>query len=133
MLLLWWCSLRIQKEKLAGLQFTSMDYLSIVSTSLRICLTIPLNLPFPATSGHSLDLSFPACSGHSLDLSFLGNSGHSFDLSFPATSGHTFELPFPAISSHSFDLPFPASSGHSLDHPFQLVQIILCIFLFQLG
>ncbi len=29
MLLLWWCSFQIQKEKPAGLQFTSTDYLSL--------------------------------------------------------------------------------------------------------
>ncbi len=36
------CPLKIQKEKLAGLQFTSTDYMSIVSTPLRIRWTIPL-------------------------------------------------------------------------------------------
>jgi hypothetical protein len=40
--LLWWCPFKIQKEKRAGLQFTSTDYLSIVSTPLRIRWTIPL-------------------------------------------------------------------------------------------
>ncbi len=36
MLLLWWCPIKIQKEKLPGLQFTTTDYLSLVLTSLRI-------------------------------------------------------------------------------------------------
>jgi hypothetical protein len=34
--------LKIQKEKRAGLQFTSKDYLSIVLTPLRIRWTTPL-------------------------------------------------------------------------------------------
>jgi hypothetical protein len=42
MLLLWWCPFKIHKEKLAGLQFTSTDYLRIVSIPLRIRWTIPL-------------------------------------------------------------------------------------------
>jgi hypothetical protein len=37
--------LKFKKEKWAGLQFTSTDYLSIVSTPFRICWTIPLG-PF---------------------------------------------------------------------------------------
>jgi hypothetical protein len=44
MLLLWWCPFKIQKEKWAGLQFTSTDFLSIVSTPLRIRWTIPLSI-----------------------------------------------------------------------------------------
>jgi hypothetical protein len=46
MLLLWWCPFKIQKEKQAGLQFTSTDYLSIVSTLVRIRWTIPLRVQF---------------------------------------------------------------------------------------
>jgi hypothetical protein len=42
MLLLWWCPFKTQKEKRAGLQFTSTDYLSLLLTPLRICWTIPL-------------------------------------------------------------------------------------------
>ncbi len=42
MLLLWWCPFTIQKEKRAGLQFTSRDYLSLLLTPLRIRWTIPL-------------------------------------------------------------------------------------------
>jgi hypothetical protein len=42
MLLLLWCPFKIQKEKLAGLQFISTDYLSLVLTPLRIRWTIPL-------------------------------------------------------------------------------------------
>ncbi len=42
MLLLWWCPFKIQKEKRAGLQFTSPDYLSSLLTPLRIRWTIPL-------------------------------------------------------------------------------------------
>ncbi len=42
MLLLWWCPLKLKKEKRAGLQFTSTDYLSLVLTPLSSCLTIPL-------------------------------------------------------------------------------------------
>ncbi len=42
MLLLWWCPLKIQKEKRAGLQFTGSDYLSSLLTPLRIRWTIPL-------------------------------------------------------------------------------------------
>jgi hypothetical protein len=41
MLLLWWCPFKIQKEKRAGLQFSSTDFLSKVSTPLRIRWTIP--------------------------------------------------------------------------------------------
>jgi hypothetical protein len=42
MLLLLWCPFKIQKENLAGLQFTSTDYLSLVLAPLRIRWTIPL-------------------------------------------------------------------------------------------
>jgi hypothetical protein len=42
MLLLLWCPLKSQKEKPAGLQFTSTDYLSLLFTPLRIRWTIPL-------------------------------------------------------------------------------------------
>ncbi len=42
MLLLWWCPFKIQKEKRAGLQFTSTDYLRLLLTPLRIRWTIPL-------------------------------------------------------------------------------------------
>ncbi len=42
MFLLWWCPFQIWKEKWAGLQFTSTDYLSIVLTPVRIRWTIPL-------------------------------------------------------------------------------------------
>jgi hypothetical protein len=42
MFLLWWCPFKIWKEKLASLQFTSMDYLSIVLTPVRIRWTVPL-------------------------------------------------------------------------------------------
>ncbi len=42
MLLLWLCPIKIQKEIWAGLHFTITDYLSIVSTPLRILWTIPL-------------------------------------------------------------------------------------------
>ncbi len=42
MLLLWWCPFKIQKEKQAGLLFTSTDYLSIVLIPFRIHWTIPL-------------------------------------------------------------------------------------------
>jgi hypothetical protein len=45
MLLLWWCPIKIQKEKLPGLQFMTTDYLSLVLTPLRIRWTIPLR-PF---------------------------------------------------------------------------------------
>jgi hypothetical protein len=41
-LILLWCPFKIQKEKQVGLLFTSTDYLSIVSTPLRIRWTIPL-------------------------------------------------------------------------------------------
>jgi hypothetical protein len=44
MLLLWWYPFKIQKEKLAGLQFTSTDYLSLVWTPLRIRWTVPLTM-----------------------------------------------------------------------------------------
>ncbi len=44
MLLLWWCPFKIQKEKWAGLQFTSTDGMSLVSTPLRIRWTIPLKM-----------------------------------------------------------------------------------------
>ncbi len=37
-----WCPFKIQKEKLAGLQLTSADYLSLLLTPLRIRWTIPL-------------------------------------------------------------------------------------------
>jgi hypothetical protein len=43
-------SLKIQKEKRAGLQFTSPDYLSLLLTPLRIRWTIPLrqkNVAYP--------------------------------------------------------------------------------------
>jgi hypothetical protein len=36
------CPFQMQKEKRAGLQFTSTDRMSLVSTLLRICWTIPL-------------------------------------------------------------------------------------------
>jgi hypothetical protein len=42
MLLLLGCLFKIQKEKRAGLQFTSTDYLSFLLTPLRIRWTIPL-------------------------------------------------------------------------------------------
>jgi hypothetical protein len=35
MLLSWWCPFKIQKEEWQGLQFTTTDYLSIISISLR--------------------------------------------------------------------------------------------------
>ncbi len=43
LLLLWWCPFKIQKEKRAGLQFTSTDYLALLLTPLRIRWTIPLS------------------------------------------------------------------------------------------
>ncbi len=43
MFLLWWCPFKIRKEKRAGLQFTSTDYLSIVLTPVRIRWTVPLS------------------------------------------------------------------------------------------
>ncbi len=43
MFFLWWCPFKIWKEKWAGLQFTSTDYLSIVLTPVRIRWTIPLS------------------------------------------------------------------------------------------
>jgi hypothetical protein len=42
MLFLWLFPFKIQKQKLAGLQFTSTDYLSLFLTPLRIRWTIPL-------------------------------------------------------------------------------------------
>ncbi len=42
MFLLWWCPFKIWKEKRAGLQFTSTDYLSIVLTPIIIRWTVPL-------------------------------------------------------------------------------------------
>jgi hypothetical protein len=50
MLLLGWCPFKIRKEKLAGLHFTSTDYLSLVLTPPRIRWTIPLNLCFQGLS-----------------------------------------------------------------------------------
>ncbi len=41
MLLLWWCPFKIQKEKRAGLQFTSTYYLSLLLTPFRIRWAIP--------------------------------------------------------------------------------------------
>jgi hypothetical protein len=46
MLLLSWRPLKIQKEKLAGLQFTSTDYLSLVLGPLIIRWTISLTTNF---------------------------------------------------------------------------------------
>jgi hypothetical protein len=43
MLLLRSCPFKIQKEKRAGLPFTSTDYLSLILISLRIRWTIPLS------------------------------------------------------------------------------------------
>ncbi len=43
MILSWWCPFKIQKEKQADPQFTSMDFLSLVLISLIIRWTIPLN------------------------------------------------------------------------------------------
>ncbi len=43
MLLLGWCPFKIQKEKWAGLQFTSADGMSLVSTPLKIRWTICSN------------------------------------------------------------------------------------------
>ncbi len=42
LLFLWWCPFKIQKEKRAGLQFTSTDNLSLLLTPIRIRWTIPL-------------------------------------------------------------------------------------------
>ncbi len=47
MLLLWWCPFKIQKEKRAGLQFTSTDYLRLLLTPLRIRWTLPLKSTRP--------------------------------------------------------------------------------------
>jgi hypothetical protein len=44
MLLLCWCTLKFKKEKRAGLQFTSMDYFSLILTLLGIRWTIPFNV-----------------------------------------------------------------------------------------
>ncbi len=49
MLLLWWCPFKIQKEKRAGLQFTSTDYLRLFFTPLRIRWTIPLKWYLPCS------------------------------------------------------------------------------------
>jgi hypothetical protein len=54
MLLLWWCPYKIQKEKRAGLQFTSTDYLSLLLTPLRIHRTIPLSLALVLGAGLTL-------------------------------------------------------------------------------
>ncbi len=44
LILLWWYPFKIQKEKWAGLQFTSTDYLCSLLTPLRIRWTVPLSL-----------------------------------------------------------------------------------------
>jgi hypothetical protein len=54
----WWCPFKIQKEKRAGLQFTSTDYLSLLLTPLRIRWTIPLTYFFSCHLGSAAACEF---------------------------------------------------------------------------